>query len=323
MKMLLLAGTALLGLVVSEPDAHAQRVDFNYTGKLVTYQVPVSGFYQILAYGAQGGNDITFSNSIGVGGLGAEIGGNFILTAGEILQIAVGGTGSDGFIGGGGGGGSFVVGPGSTPLVIAGGGGSGGAIFGQFGMPSHGVPGGAGLTGQDGGSHSPDDPGGVDGNGGAAVGGGGGGGFFSAGGSSFCTGTGGGAFPDLTGGTGGGFGGGGGACNGFGGGGGGGGGYSGGAGGDWHTVEIAPGLGGGSFDAGIDQILAAGVQAGDGEVVITLVAPLAGTPRKANCHGHSISALAKQYGGLDKAAPALGFSSGAALQAAILEFCAS
>jgi hypothetical protein len=64
---------------------------------------------RILAFGAQGGN----GGRGGVGGLGAEIGGDFSLTAGEVLQIAVGGTGgSDSYEShDGGGGGSFVVGP--------------------------------------------------------------------------------------------------------------------------------------------------------------------------------------------------------------------
>jgi probable HAF family extracellular repeat protein len=44
----------------------------------------------------------------------------------------------------------------------------------------------------------------------------------------------------------------------------------------------------------------------------------AGTPGKANCHGQSVAALASQFGGLNGAAAALGFSSVAALQNAIL-----
>ena len=40
----------------------------------------------------------------------------------------------------------------------------------------------------------------------------------------------------------------------------------------------------------------------------------AGTPGKPNCHGHSVSALARQYGGLEAAAAALGFSNVRALQ---------
>jgi hypothetical protein len=47
----------------------------------------------------------------------------------------------------------------------------------------------------------------------------------------------------------------------------------------------------------------------------------AGTPGKANCHGKSVSALAQQYGGLNNAAAALGFSSVSALQDAIMTFC--
>ena len=49
--------------------------------------------------------------------------------------------------------------------------------------------------------------------------------------------------------------------------------------------------------------------------------PEAGTPGQANCHGTSISALALQFGGLDAAASALGFSSVDALQDALKTFC--
>jgi hypothetical protein len=324
MKMFLLAGTALLGLAISEPAAHAQRVNFTYTGKLVNWTVPKTGTYQIVAYGAQGGS-CALLEGVFAGGLGAEIGGNFILTKGEMLQIAVGGAGED-RCGGGGGGGSFVVGPGTTPLVIAGGGGgaSQDGLFGPF-------PGQGGLTGQDGGNGFDGGVGGTNGNGGAGGGGGpgpggGGGGFFSAGGNGSGPppaglGTGGGAFPDLSGGQlGGGFGGGGGASVGAGGGGG----YSGGDGGSRSGIggQGFPGGGGGSFDAGTNRILVADIQTGNGEVVITVTAPVfAGTPGQANCHGQSVSALAKQYGGLNNATSALGFDSVNALQGAIQEFC--
>jgi hypothetical protein len=50
-------------------------------------------------------------------------------------------------------------------------------------------------------------------------------------------------------------------------------------------------------------------------------AVFAGTPGKANCHGKSVSALVKQYGGLNRAAAALGYPSVKALQEAIEEFC--
>jgi hypothetical protein len=50
-------------------------------------------------------------------------------------------------------------------------------------------------------------------------------------------------------------------------------------------------------------------------------APFAGTPGKPNCFGQSVSASARQYGGLNAAAAALGYPSVQALQKAILEFC--
>src|SRR5215472_17339950 len=168
-------GASFLGLIASGSGARAVPFDFSYTGSLVTFMVPTTDTYQILAFGAQGGTaslSDAFGDFAGVGGRGAEIGGNFSLTAGEILQIAVGGAGSDlqGF-GAGGGGASFVIGPANTPLVIAGDGG-GGATF----LAGASV-GGPGLTGPDGGGLD----GGTGGNGGLATdagsGGGGGGGF--------------------------------------------------------------------------------------------------------------------------------------------------
>jgi hypothetical protein len=129
MKRLLLAGAAFLGLVLSGSAARATPFDFTYTGSLVAFAIPTTDAYQILAFGAQGGNSVSFPNgTVGIGGHGAEIGGDFLLSAGEILEIAVGGDG------GGGGGGSFVVGPGDTPLIIAGGGGAG-DIAGITGIP--------------------------------------------------------------------------------------------------------------------------------------------------------------------------------------------
>jgi hypothetical protein len=49
--------------------------------------------------------------------------------------------------------------------------------------------------------------------------------------------------------------------------------------------------------------------------------PNAGTPGHANCHGRTISALARQFGGIDAAASALGFSSVASLQDVVKAFC--
>ena len=47
----------------------------------------------------------------------------------------------------------------------------------------------------------------------------------------------------------------------------------------------------------------------------------AGTPGKANCHGQSVSALARQYGGLNSAAAALGYADVSALQSAMMAYC--
>ena len=49
--------------------------------------------------------------------------------------------------------------------------------------------------------------------------------------------------------------------------------------------------------------------------------PNAGIPGQANCHGQTESALASQFGGISAAAEALGFSSVAALQEGIGQFC--
>jgi hypothetical protein len=306
MKQLLLAGTVFLAIVGS---AYADPIvfDFPYTGSLVPFTVPTTDTYQILAFGAQGG-DVTLTSPpprppvfhVNPGGRGAKVGGDFSLTAGEVLQIAVGGSGlsvtspvgsTSG--GGGGGGGSFAVGPNNTPLVIAGGGGGGGSTL-SFSII---VAGGDGLTGPNGGGRPfiSSFPGGMGGNGGGSVdgstfgfgSGGGGGGFLTAGQDGGADGgTGGQPFAILTGGAGrpgnpflggggdGGFGGGGGGSNACGGGGGG---YSGGAGGGIPSPGgCSGGGGGGSFDAGANQILMAGFQTGNGEVIITELA--AGVP---------------------------------------------
>ena len=49
--------------------------------------------------------------------------------------------------------------------------------------------------------------------------------------------------------------------------------------------------------------------------------PEAGTPGQANCHGQTVSALARQFGGVSAAASTLGFSSVEALQGAVDLFC--
>lgn len=49
--------------------------------------------------------------------------------------------------------------------------------------------------------------------------------------------------------------------------------------------------------------------------------PEAGTPGDANCHGHTVSAMAHEFGGIDASASALGYSSVNALQDGITVFC--
>lgn len=56
MKELLLAGTAMLTLAVAPSAAQAVPFDFTYTGNLIAFTVPTTGPYQIVAFGAQGGN---------------------------------------------------------------------------------------------------------------------------------------------------------------------------------------------------------------------------------------------------------------------------
>ncbi len=242
------AGGILLSLLFAPPAAADL---FSYTGGVQTFTAPVAGQYQITADGASGGS----AHSGGAGGLGAEIGGNFTLTAGEVLSIYVGHAGSGSFgDGGGGGGGSFVIAPDGSPLIVAGGGG-GGIDF---------ASGGGGLSSA------------ASSNGGLGGSGGGGGGFTSNGGGS-------GGGRDLANGLSGGAASGSGGAGGFGAGGGGGdgggggGGYSGGNGGFDH----GGGGGGGSFDAGIDQILTAGANSGDGTVDIEPV--LAAVPEPTSC----------------------------------------
>jgi hypothetical protein len=246
----------------------ATTTNFKYTGGIQVFTAPATGTYAIKAWGAEGG--MNSSNPSGVGGKGAEIGGDFTLTKGETLSIMVGGQGMGPFSAGsnsgaGGGGGSFIYTPpapgpvaGYILLLAAGGGGGGPGgsgpdldNSGQSGQASNdggqGVRGprsigGAGGTNSFGGAGGMS-PQGSDG----PVGSGGGAGFQGAGGSVL------GGQPVILGGAGGrsnaangGFGGGG--AGGFGGGGGGGG-YSGGGGGGGGALDsngrVIPGAGGG------------------------------------------------------------------------------
>ena len=241
----------------------------NYSGSIQKVTVTVTGSYDITAYGAQGGK---FSNAVSstAGGNGAEIEGKFNLTAGETLEIVVGGYGgAGGGSGGGGGGGTFVLantGPGGSyvPLIIAGGGGGAGRLHNAGSAGS--VTAGSGAGGGGYSSYS------------GYGGGGGGAGFNGSGGAgvrgiSYGAGTGGerfdfggGYYTGEESGGGGGFGGGGGGGR-YGGGGGGG--YSGGSGGG----RFASAGGGGSIDNGTYVLAMAGENAGNGKVTFTVTLP--------------------------------------------------
>ncbi|MBV8458534.1 MAG: hypothetical protein JO122_18190 [Acetobacteraceae bacterium] len=337
MKGSLLTGVLLLAVTTLGPTARAQTFEFNYKGSLDTFTVPIDGTYQIFAFGAQGGNGYGGDGDLGLGGQGAVIVGNFVLSAGQVLQIAVGGRGQSATpsqgtgnaVGGGGGGGSFVVRKAdNAPLVVAGGGGGGGGY--NLGNGSAGT---LGLAGE-GGLNEPGGNG-QGGQGGYRYGGGGGGGFFSPGQNGASCGTptycgqGGGKFPWLAGGAGGaagGFGGGGGSAGGGLGGPGGGGGYTGGEGGTWSPGGAGGSGGGGLSDEGTDKILLADVGRGDGMgmVVINLLAPtFAGIPGTSNCYKQSAGELEAQFGSLDAVSTALGYDTVAALQNSITKFCST
>lgn len=249
---------SLLCLLSLTPLIHANTTS-SYTGSLQTYTIDATSVYVLTAFGAQGG---------GSGGLGAEIGDQFFLMAGEVLDIYVGGQGNSKYgFGSGGGGGTFVVLEGATPtLLLVAGGGGGGNFASDQGSP--GLTGTGGSVGLDGGG-----PGGINGGGGTASDGGGGGGYLGSGGNG--QGAGGVGFPTLTGGTGysifnanGGYGGGGGGGDD---GGGGGGGYSGGGGGGNNSYGGGGG-GGGSFDGvSFAPIAVSGENSGNGSFDLTMV----------------------------------------------------
>jgi collagen type I/II/III/V/XI/XXIV/XXVII alpha len=247
----------------------------SYSGVIQDETIQTTGSYEITAYGAQGGA----GGSGGSGGYGAEVGGLFHLTQGEVLAVFVGSEGSVGTpgygdskytgrfgTGGSGGGASFVVlnSESFAPFVIAGGGGGGAGGNSERGFGGYATARGhynMGFSGdyrggQGGGGVGYYDGGGLDG----GVGGYGSGGTGGYGGGGQ-----------------GGFGGGGGLT-----GGGGGGGYSGGDGGDGEKMEqrhgyffyvasATAGQGGDSFDAGHHAILLSGENAGDGLVTIDQV----------------------------------------------------
>jgi len=250
MRSLLTAGATLLAI------STAQATTYSYTGAMQSFVVATTGSYNILALGAQGGSSYGAGGNYVAGGKGAKVGGDFALTAGHTIQIAVGGKGANptsGAVGGGGGGGRFIYDLTATLLLLVAGGGGGGAYGTWAGGAGSATLGGAGVGGT-----------------GGFYPGGGGAGFTTAGATMCCYYQAAEPFPTLTGGRNittysgnGGWGGGGG---GGGTGGGGGGGFNGGIGG-------GPSSGGTSYNIGTNQVLVSGFQTGNGQVTITANTP--------------------------------------------------
>lgn len=234
------------------------------TGGIQYWTVPTSGMYKIEAFGGQGYGPF--------GGRGAHISGEFTLNAGDQIKILVGQKAGDYFnfpstsYNGqfGGGGGSFVTTTTNVPYVVAGGGGGSHLTAysttadGQIttsGAAGTGVTTGAGGTGGNGGldANSADGGGGITGNGGGVTGGqsfvNGGLGGIDEGTGGFGCGGGTSSWNNLRGG--------------------GGGGYSGGGGGTNNGACCPNGGGGGSYNNGGNPVNIAGVQTGDGMVIIT------------------------------------------------------
>jgi hypothetical protein len=231
------------------------------------FTIPVSGGYRIQALGAQGYGTY--------GGRGAVMAGDFTLTAGTVLKIAVGqqavAPNSPGTNQYGGGGGSFVTYTNNLPLVIAGGGG------GSWATTFTGLSDGTVSASGNNGSNGP-----TNGSGGSAGSGGTGGGLGNGGAGLYGNGDGTGAAMSFTNGaTGGsstghgGFGGGAGCssqnnrrC-------GGGGGYSGGGGAGSTTTGYPEAGGGGSINTGVNQTNTSGSNLGQGRVIISELCSIA------------------------------------------------
>ena len=249
-------------------------------GGIQTWMIPVSGVYKIEVIGANGYGPFA--------GKGAYMSGQFTFNASDQLKILVGQKGgccvSSGTEQYGGGGGTFVVDGANLPLIIAGGG--GGANGNTTILPNSNA---SITTSGNVGVGSTGGAGGTNGSGGAGASSAGGGGGFSGdggvtagnpGGFSFLNGGVGGTATTSSGGWGG-FGGGGGANSWNNKRGGGGGGYSGGGGAGSSSSAQQVGGGGGSYNIGTNQVNTPALGTGDGQVIITLLAPAVSVPNNA------------------------------------------
>lgn len=98
-------------------DCNEISTNFNYTGSIQTYIIPIKGIYNIKSVVASGsGGNTPYTCYSSTEGKGAEITGNFSLDTGDIIDIIVGGQGKKtctnttkiGTGCGGGGGGTFI-----------------------------------------------------------------------------------------------------------------------------------------------------------------------------------------------------------------------
>jgi hypothetical protein len=258
-RAMLLAGVSALAMLACAGEAKADPPFI--TPGMFSFTVPTTGEYALDVLGASGGASIN-----AVGGLGAEVSGDIVLTAGETLTLFVGGQGQNAGLFFGGGGGGFVF-LGTSVLAVAGGGGGAGyranggpgqtGTGGGAGGGPFGGAGGANGTGGGGGTYAHLNGGGGAGVASGAAGyGGDGAGIDSGSGAKFPNGGGGSGFN----------------------GGGGGGGFSGGGGGDGEGS--AGDGGGGSYLASLftNPILTAGVHSGDGSISINLLPPAVPEP---------------------------------------------
>ena len=103
--------------------ANTAYFNMNADNGIQLWTVPATGTYQIIAAGANGGNNAANTN----GGRGIIVSTTVSLTSGQIIKILVGQRGARGgginANAGGGGGGSFVAYNNNTPILVAGGGG--------------------------------------------------------------------------------------------------------------------------------------------------------------------------------------------------------
>jgi hypothetical protein len=132
---------------------------FAYTGAKTTFTIPAwASSITLTAKGAQGGSNRNYGTT---GGYGAVLTGTFAVTPGAVLNLLVGGAGTDAKGAPSGGGGTFIATATNTALLVAGGGGGAGSSYNATlinaslttsGNAGYGGTSGAGGTGGGGGS---------------------------------------------------------------------------------------------------------------------------------------------------------------------------